>query len=394
MLALDNPIQHYAWGSTTALAQLMGRTATGKPEAELWVGAHPKAPSRLADGQSLLEHIQRAPVAALGEGVAREFAQQLPFLLKVLAVATPLSLQAHPNLAQAREGFAREQRARVPLAAPERNYKDDNHKPELLCALGPFEALSGFREPGEARALFAELGLEQSELVRTLTAPSAEPLRAAFDYLMALDGEPKARLLSELTSRAARASEHSRFAASYRWALTLAEYHPGDMGAACSLLLNYIALEPYQAVFLEAGRLHAYLKGVAVELMANSDNVLRGGLTPKHVDVPELRRVLGFEATVLTPVSTTVDDGEVRYLTPAREFALSRVELDGARTFTASVAGPELVLCSAGNVQVHSSDGTSLALRSGAACFVPASLTGYRVSGRGQLFRARVGAIG
>jgi mannose-6-phosphate isomerase len=405
MLALDNPIQNYAWGSTTALAELMGRTATGKPEAELWIGAHPKAPSRLSDGRSLLEGIQSDTRGTLGDAVSAEFDGRLPFLLKVLAVATPLSLQAHPNLAQARDGFAREERAHVPLSAPERNYKDANHKPELLCALGPFEALSGFRAPAQAIAALQELGLERSELAHKLAASEAEPLRFAFDYLMSLQGEQRARCLTEIVTASARAAEsHSPFAASYRWVVTLAEYYPGDIGAACSLLLNYLALEPFEAVYLEAGRLHAYLKGVGVELMANSDNVLRGGLTPKHVDVAELTRVLRFDDQLIQPTPTrVVDGGEVQYRTPAREFALSRIELDGAPSFVAHANGPELLLCTRGSVEVSALGSSavsslptaaSLRLRRGASCFIPAALGGYTIAGRGQVFRASVGQRG
>jgi mannose-6-phosphate isomerase len=395
MRALDNPIQTYAWGSPTALAELMGRTATGRPEAELWIGAHPRAPSLLADGTSLLQHIDADRVSTLGQAVNGAFEGRLPFLLKVLAVETPLSLQAHPDLAQAREGFAREERARVPIGAAERNYKDDNHKPELLCALGPFEALSGFRAPAEAASLLAELGLEGSELVQALASREPEPLRAAFDLLMGLQQERKTELLAQIVSRAAQASRQgSRFAPSYQWAVTLASYYPGDIGAACSLLLNYVALEPFEAVFLEAGRLHAYLKGVGVELMANSDNVLRGGLTPKHVDVSELRRVLRFDDQVIVPVATRVHDGEVRYETPAREFALSRIELDGSTVFDAQLTGPELLLCTEGRVELTTPGaGTApLVLRKGAACFVPASQGGFRATGRGRLFRAAVPA--
>ncbi|MET0411596.1 MAG: mannose-6-phosphate isomerase, class I, partial [Polyangiaceae bacterium] len=315
--------------------------------------------------------------------------------LKVLAVETPLSLQAHPDLAQAREGFAREERARVPIGAAERNYKDDNHKPEMLCALGPFEALSGFRAPAEAASLLAELGLESSELVQALASREPEPLRAAFDLLMGLEGAPKARLLEQIVSRATQAAtQGSRFAPSFHWAVRLAGYFPGDIGAACSLLLNYIALEPFEAVFLEAGRLHAYLKGVGVELMANSDNVLRGGLTPKHVDVPELRRVLRFDDQVILPVPLRAHDGELQYQTPAREFALSRIELDGAAAFDAHMTGPELLLCTDGRVELATPGASSapLVLRKGAACFVPASQGGFRASGRGRLFRAAVPA--
>src|SRR5688572_22588726 len=195
MLALVNPIQHYAWGSKIALAELMGRTATGKPEAELWIGAHPKAPSRLENGQSLVDAISGDTLSALGAQVAAEFDGQLPFLLKVLAVAAPLSLQAHPNLEQARAGFEQEERAGIGLGAAHRNYKDKNHKPELLCALTPFEALSGFRAPSEALELVTSLGLEQSGLARALR--TAQPLRHAFDYLMALAGAEKERVLAD-----------------------------------------------------------------------------------------------------------------------------------------------------------------------------------------------------
>jgi mannose-6-phosphate isomerase len=394
MRALDNPIQNYAWGSPTALAQLMGRTATGRPEAELWIGAHPKAPSCLVDGTSLLQHIDADRADALGPAVNGAFAGRLPFLLKVLAVEAPLSLQAHPDLAQAREGCAREERAGVPIGAAERNYKDDNHKPELLCAVTPFEALCGFRAPAEAAALLAELGLERSELAQKLASSEPEPLRGAFAHLMELAGESRAGLLEQIVSRAAQAAERgSRFAPSYRWAVALAGYYPGDIGAACSLLLNHVALEPLQAIFLEAGRLHAYLKGVGVELMANSDNVLRGGLTPKHVDVPELQRVLRFEARAIAPVPTRAQGIEVHYQTPAREFALSRIELAGTTAFEAAVSGPELLLCTEGSVELTTPGAAAapLVLRRGAACFVPASQRSYRASGRAaRLYRATV----
>lgn len=394
MRALDNPIQSYAWGSPTALAHLMGRTATGRPEAELWIGAHPKAPSHLVDGTSLLQHIDADRADALGAAVNGDFAGRLPFLLKVLAVEAPLSLQAHPDLVQAREGFAREERAGVPIGAAERNYKDDNHKPELLCAVTPFEALCGFRAPAEAATLLAELGLERSELAQKLASHEPEPLRGAFDHLMTLAGESRTRLLEQIVTRAAQAAEQgSRFAPSYRWAVTLAGHYPGDIGAACSLLLNYVALEPLQAIFLEAGRLHAYLKGVGVELMANSDNVLRGGLTPKHVDVPELCRVLRFDDQGVLPLPTDVHGPEVRYRTPAREFALSRIELDGTAAFETEVSGPELLLCTEGSVELTTPGAATapLVLRRGAACFVPASQGRYRASGHAaRLYRATV----
>jgi mannose-6-phosphate isomerase len=394
MLPLVNPIQNYAWGSKTALAELMGRTATGRPEAELWIGAHPKAPSRLEDGQSLVDAISGDTLSALGAAVASEFNGELPFLLKVLAVAAPLSLQAHPNLEQARAGFDREERAGIGIATAERNYKDKNHKPELLCALTPFEALSGFRAPGEALELLSLLGVEQSALAQALR--SAEPLREAFAYLMALAGAEKERVLAEVLERCARAAHaDGRFAPSFRWAAALGEHYPGDVGAVCSLLLNYLKLEPLQAVFLEAGRLHAYLQGVGVELMANSDNVLRGGLTPKHVDAVELTHVLRFDGQPITPTPTqTAASGELEYLTPAREFALSTSEVGAAAPLALSTEGPELLLCTEGKVTLHGGlPARVLNLARGAACFLPASLGAYRATGTGRIFRARVGRL-
>lgn len=411
LLALDNPIQSYAWGSRTALASLMGRTATGQPEAELWIGAHPRAPSRLQDGRSLYDVIQADRTATLGVSVEAEFSGELPFLLKVLAVETPLSLQAHPNLEQAREGFAREQAAHVPLGAPERNYKDPNHKPELLCALGPFEALCGFRPPREAAEVLATLGVAGSVVERLGSAHPA-PLRAAFGDLMALDLEAKSALLTTLAERAANAHDDPRFGSSYRWASRLLELYPEDIGALMSLLLNHVALRPLEAIYLEAGCLHAYLQGVAVEIMANSDNVLRGGLTPKHVDVGELSRVLRFEEQRIVPTSGAggpaggerASGCEVRYPAPAREFALSRIEL-GEAPFETAATGPELLLCTRGAALISAGPSapeatpsaaaaglaSSLRLRRGASCFVPATLGRYTVSGQGQVFRARVG---
>jgi mannose-6-phosphate isomerase len=341
----------------------------------------------------------------LGEAAGQRFGPHLPFLLKVLAVDTPLSLQAHPNLEQARVGFAREQAAGIPLDARERTYKDDNHKPELLCALTRFEALSGFREPLQAAALFEQLGVGQSplaaQLVTQLRAGEQEPLRAAFSGLMTLPARERAELAALVCERAERAAaEPGPFQGSLRWAARLGRAYPGDIGAVASLLLQHLVLEPLQAVYLEAGRLHAYLCGTGVEIMASSDNVLRGGLTPKHVDVPELLRVLRFDAPRLQATSTRqLSPQELAYDTPAAEFALSRIDLDGQQTLTVQLAGPELWLCVEGQAGLQLTGGARdgaearvRQLRRGQACFLPASLGGVRASGTARLFRAAVGS--
>jgi mannose-6-phosphate isomerase len=389
---LDNPIQNYAWGSRSALAQLLGRPVADRPEAELWIGAHPGAPSRDSSGRSLLELIAEDPRATLGSDVERRFGARLPFLLKVLAVEAPLSLQAHPNLEQARAGFAREQAAGIPLAARERTYKDDNHKPELLCALTPFEALSGFRAPLDSAALFAELGLAELAIVRALRSSAPEPLRDAFSALMTLDADAAAKLTADVLARAERASASSgRFQASFAWASTLGRAYPGDIGAVACLLLNHLRLAPLEAVYLEAGRLHAYLSGTGVEIMANSDNVLRGGLTPKHIDVPELLRVLVFDSPPVRPTPTTRRSAaELAYETSAPEFQLSRIDLAPARDCAWQLRGPELLLCVEGLALVEAGSSRQ-ELACGQACFLPAAAGSARVTGTARLFRAAVG---
>lgn len=404
MLLLDNPIQHYAWGSRTGLAQLLGRPAAAQPEAELWIGAHPKAPSRLSDGRSLRDAILQDPSAMLGAEVERRFGAELPFLLKVLAVDAPLSLQAHPNIEQARAGFAREQSLGVPIDAPERTYKDANHKPELLCALTPFEALSGFRPRAEAAELFASLGLKSIDIASALLHDGG--LRAAFTALFSLPKEHHAEVGAEVVRACERlAARPGPFSASLGLAVELWQRYPGDIGVVASLLLNHVTLGPLEAIYLEAGSLHAYLRGVGVEIMANSDNVLRGGLTPKHVDVPELLRILRFESSppTLAP-ARTASAGEVSYETPAPDFRLSRIDLSPAPGIVSTPSGPELLLCTDGQAQIEVStagDAGARApflparpLRRGQACFFPACAGGYRLAGAGRVFRARVGELG
>lgn len=398
MLLLDNQIQNYAWGSRTCLAQLLGRPAASQPEAELWIGAHPKAPSRLSDGRSLLEAIRADPEGMLGRATLEEFAGQLPFLLKVLAVESPLSLQAHPNLEQAALGFAREEGASISISAPERTYKDTNHKPELLCALTPFEALSGFRPAHQAARLFEMLGGTGANIAADLREPS-EPLARAFTSLLGLPSEARGRVMADVLARCEQAAlSKGPFGPALRWATELGRRFPGDIGAVASLLLNHITLEPLQAIYLESGQLHAYLRGSGVEIMANSDNVLRGGLTSKHVDVAELLRVLKFEGHEAAPARTRAGlAGETVYETPAPEFRLSRIdigkELDA---FAARVTGPELLLCVDGQALVERTTQPALApaprnarpLRRGQACFLPASSGAYRLQGSGTIFRA------
>ncbi|HYO57382.1 mannose-6-phosphate isomerase, class I [Archangium sp.] len=395
---LDNVIQPYAWGSRTALAELLGQPSpSASCQAELWMGAHPGGPSRVRRGAgvvTLLEAIRSAPERELGETVARRFGADLPFLLKVLAAETSLSLQTHPSLSQAREGYARENALGVPLSAPHRNYKDANHKPELICALTPFEALCGFRRADETLALFDALGLSALEplLAPLRASPDARGVARMFEALMTLPRERRGPLVDAVVAACgARAGQGGRFAEELRQAVRLGELYPGDPGVIGALLLNLVRLRPGEAIYLSAGNLHAYLRGVGVEIMANSDNVLRGGCTPKHVDVPELLRVLDFRCGPIGLVQVTSSDGvESVYPTPTEEFRLSRIQLRPGVSARPERWGPEILLCTDGAARLSAGSG-ALALPRGASVFVSAADGAYTLEGEGVVFRATAG---
>jgi mannose-6-phosphate isomerase len=392
VLPLDNTVQNYAWGSTTAIADFLGRPSPdGLPEAELWIGAHPKAPSRVADDTrhlSLDALIQGDPVGMLGEVVAARYGE-LPFLLKVLAAREPLSIQCHPNAEQARAGFARENAAGIPVADPNRNYRDPNHKPELLVALTRTLALKGFRPVGEIVAHFEAIrfdGLRES--IEALGRQrDAGALKRLFGATLSLDEGARSRLLGLVLTPA-----DDRKGDAWSWVGRLHEKYPGDVGVLAPLLLNLIELQPEEAVFLGAGELHAYLEGTGIEIMANSDNVLRGGLTSKHMDVGELLAIATFEpgpARCLRPEAMA--NGERVYRTPAPEFELGLVDVSPPSAYVSpSGRGVELLLGVEGSATVMA-DGRALPLGRGRAVFVPAAVTAYRIEGEGRVCRARVG---
>ncbi|MEY8567405.1 mannose-6-phosphate isomerase, class I [Corynebacteriaceae bacterium 7-707] len=388
---MEGRLRPYPWGSRTALAELTGRPSpTARPEAELWFGAHPEAPSTLpVDGTDLLERISGDPHGELGDAAPDG---RLPFLLKLLAADQALSLQAHPTKEQAEEGYARENAAGLPAGSPVRNYKDDNHKPELLVALTRFEALAGFRPVEKTRALLEALSVPELDRYAELLhgpAGDSEGLRALVTTWISLPPHRRLELI-EAVLEACRtvvrpgSGVEDWMTGSAGAALDLADQHPGDAGILVSLLLNHVVLEPGQALFLSAGNLHAYLRGTGVEIMANSDNVLRGGLTTKHVDVPELMKVVDFTPTA-DPVQLAGEDGV--FPTPVPEFRLRSVDEDR----TVGVEGPAIVLAVRGEVEVAGPDGTDLLLTPGQAAWVPASSDGVTARGGGHFFVATVG---
>ena len=368
---LDNPVRPYAWGSATEIPRLLGVAPTGRPQAELWMGAHPAAPSRLRAGGSLLRRITEDPAGELSEPVLRRFGPRLPFLMKVIAAERPLSLQAHPNREQARAGFADEQRRGVPLDSPERSYVDPNHKPELVCALTPFDALCGFRAVPRTLDLLAGLAERATALRKYVDALRARPdrdgLREVVTGLLTVPTDRRRRLVDSVVAAcAAGATPEERTAAE------LGEAYPGDPGVVISLLLNRLRLEPGEALFLPAGNMHCYLRGTAIEVLANSDNVLRGGLTPKHVDVPELLRVVDVTdgpAPVLEPV--LLGPGHSAYRPPVPDFRLDSYSLGPPVELTP--AGPRIVLTVSGEAVVRAGTAT-LTLPRGASAWLPAGV--------------------
>lgn len=381
------------------------------PEAELWMGAHPADSAWLREegGRvSLVDTIAHDPAATLGSRVRAEHGDQLPFLLKVLAAEEPLSLQAHPSREQARDGFARENRAGIPLDAPHRNYKDENHKPELLVALTPFRALAGFRDPAKTVDVLKHLSGPIMKHYCDMLAeqPDSGGLRALFTTWITLPHRPLRALLDDLTDgcvRYLREDAHGPFRPVAKMLLELAEYYPGDAGVLTASLLNYAELEPGEGLYLAAGSLHAYMHGMGVEVMANSDNVLRGGMTPKHVDVAELLRVLDFSPTDALPVgvynASPGGTAEFIYDTPAPEFQLSRIELDATglhHSVSIGVidAGPQILVCTHGGVTARC-EGEEIEVPQGAALWVPAcdrEVILHAGSARSQVFRAVVRA--
>lgn len=416
MEQLHGAIRTYAWGSRTAIAEFTGRPVpAAHPEAELWLGAHPGDPACLETDTgevSLLDVLTKDPEGQLGSVAQARFGDRLPFLVKVLAADEPLSLQAHPSAMQAIEGYEREERLRVAVSSPIRNYRDTSHKPELLVALQPFEALAGFRPVARTIELLRALAVSdldpfidllggQSGNGQSDVQSDADGLRALFTTWITAPQPDLDVLVPAVLEGAIQylSSDAGEFSAEAKTVLELGERYPGDAGVLASLLLNRVTLAPGEAIFVSAGNLHTYLHGVGLEVMANSDNVLRGGLTPKHVDVPELLRVLDFTPTTeqaLRPATYT-DGLELVYQTPAEEFALSRLTLDGDNLghevdAPARHEGPQILLCTEGSITVHAKSKT-LTLHRGESAWVPSDDGPIRLLARkpAVLFRATIG---
>jgi len=393
---LKNTIQEYAWGSCTAIPELLGNDSPAStPQAELWMGAHPKAPSKVkcnGKWQSLLELIDKNPQGILGEKVAQKFKNRLPYLFKVLAAGKPLSIQAHPSLGQAKEGFERENRLGIPLDASNRNYKDDNHKPECICALSAFWALNGFRKIPDMISLMDKIcpsGLKKDLNLFRQKADS-DGLKHFFQTVMTMDRKSQKRVVDDAVKNAQPVKGDNK---AYQWMINLYKEYPSDIGVLSPIILNLICLEPGQALFLPAGTLHAYLDGVGIELMANSDNVLRGGLTPKHVDVKELLNVLNFEERDVNILKMEkINPCEHRYESHAREFSLSVIAVKtDTGYYSPDKRCVEILLCTDGDaVVVDFAENNSVDIKKGMSILIPAVVEKYSIKGDAVFYKAAV----
>ncbi len=380
---LDNTVRDYAWGSIDTIPRILGTEPTGDPQAELWMGAHESAPSKLADGNDLFSAVTKDPEAVLGAAAADKFDGRFPFLAKLLAAAQPLSIQAHPSPEQAAEGFAREDDEEVPRDAPERNYRDPWPKPEVMIALEDFETLVGFRPLDRTVALLDAL---DAPPLQELTAQlRAGLLQEAFTAVMSTDRDTVRGTVAALGAACA-AYTGDEFAKETQTIDELATDFPDDPGVIAALLLNRVTLHRFEAAYLPAGNVHAYLRGSGFEVMANSDNVLRGGLTRKHVDVPELVSVVDFSplADPVTQAEPAGVDGVWAYRTGCDYFAVQRADLSGAAV-TPQATGPRIVACVEGEVIVTSGD-SSVTLGSGRSAFVAGSEPACTLSGSGTAF--------
>ncbi len=423
MERLQGRSRDYAWGSRGVIPGLFGYPAAEQPVAEVWLGAHPDDPARLGCGENaplfdvdqlypsvvntpspadapgsagstrpvtLEDFVAANPEAVLGEEIVYRHGGQLPYLLKLIAPTEPLSLQVHPSLEQAREGFAAEEAAGIARTAPNRNYRDRNHKPELAYALTRFEALVGFRAPRRIAAVIRDLHAPLTDEIRKIVL--RDGVRAAFCFLLAPETRPGEDSVQEVI-RACRERdpEDSPSRRADAAVIALGSRYPGDPGVVASLLMNPVTLQPGEALFIPDGTVHAYQSGVAVEIMAASDNVLRAGLTAKYIDVPELLRVVRAHAAPPLRIAPEWNSrSTATFYAPVDDFELSVVTLRDANAWVRQPSlGPRTLVCLEGAVQAEAG-GQRLSMNAGQAIFIPASDGRLSVRGFGKLVIAGV----
>ncbi|MFT6987751.1 MAG: mannose-6-phosphate isomerase [Psychromonas sp.] len=386
---MENVIQDYIWGSRTSISELLGiQNPDNQHQAEIWMGAHPNGCSKIKNGggtQLLSDFINQNKSAVLTTETSEKYGE-LPYLFKVLAAGEALSVQVHPSKEQAVAGFAKEEKAGISRTAANRNYKDPNHKPELVYALTPYLAMNGFREFDQTIALFKKVNITAIEYLLCAfdAAPNSAGLEAFFSAILSLQEEVKERAVNELLEYANANKDDPLFALIG----DLAEQHPGDIGLFSPLMLNVITLQPGEAMFLYACTPHAYLKGTGLEIMANSDNVLRAGLTPKYIDVEELVACTKFEAIPFDTLQFTPEEkeGGEYYAIPVDDFKFALFE--SADDLSISVQSAEILIALDADLTLTHSNGESVTIAKGESVFIPAYAKQYQLTSKGRVARA------
>jgi len=386
---MKNVIQDYIWGSRTSISELLGiNNPENQHQAEIWMGAHPNGCSKIkvkGETQLLSDFINQDKSAILTPETSTKYGE-LPYLFKVLAAGEALSVQVHPSKEQAVAGFAKEEAAGIPRNAANRNYKDPNHKPELVYALTPYQAMNGFRVFDETIALFQKINVSVlKDLVSAFAAaPTSSGLEIFFSSILSLQGETKERAVKALLDYASANKNDPLF----ELVLELAQQHPGDIGLFTPLMLNVITLQPGEAMFLYACTPHAYLKGMGLEIMANSDNVLRAGLTPKYMDVKELVACTKFEAIPFDTLQFTPEEkqGGLYYAIPVDDFKFALFE--AVDDLTMQVQSAEILIALDSNVTLTHAKGESVTIAKGESVFIPAYAKQYQLTSKGRVARA------
>ena len=390
MERLEGVSRHYDWGSRTAIPNLLGLPASDRPWAELWFGAHPQGPALVGEARVPLDQVVAAdPAAALGPEAAARF-DGLPFLVKILAVARPLSLQVHPDAEAARAGCAREDGLGLPRTSPERSFTDDSPKPELICALTPFEALCGFRDPVQTLTLLGSIDTPALDPLRQRLSADSTPggLRDLTAWLLARNRAAAAEFNRQVARACRRAPEQT---AARALAVDLEAQFPDDPGVAVALLLNRVTLQPGEALFLGPGLLHSYLGGTGVEVMASSDNVIRAGLTSKPTDIPTFLEAVSTDPTIPDVQRPAAAGGVADYRAPVSEFSLQRIEIE-ADGEVAVAGGPAILLCARGRARVDGRAAKSLEIKGGGAVWVDAGAERVTLHGGAAVFRVGIGS--
>lgn len=391
---MENQIMNYSWGSSDFIARLTGSSnPENLPQAELWMGAHPKALSLLIEGENetpLDQFISHDPRNVIGNEIATKFGE-LPFLFKVLSAAQPLSIQVHPTRQQARTGFREEEERLLPIDSAIRNYKDKKHKPEMLLALTPFQALTGIRPFAEIAEIVRLLKLDDKipEFNQLISDLSEENTRQFFSWILNLKSRQRDKVRNNILRAAflRRGCDHPA-ALAIDWICRLDHYYPADIGIFAPIILNTILLKPGEAIYMDAGIIHAYLQGSGLEIMANSDNVLRCGLTPKHIDIPQLMQIANFNPAPPHYIRPEMHGMEEVYITPAPEFLLSRYNLSTSIRLN-NLSTAQIILVTQGSLQITPQTGNPITLKKGQSAFISKTAISCQLSGKATFYRVR-----